>query len=74
MRKFLLGLSLVALVSLAGCSAKELGPADESEVQTADPKEIEKGMQESLKYVPKNAQVPPGVLPPGASPGGATGK
>jgi predicted small lipoprotein YifL len=71
MKNVLLSLTLLGLFGFTGCGTKELGPANAEDVKEENPEVIQKGMQKSLEYVPKNVQVPPGVLPPGTTPGGS---
>lgn len=64
MTRWIAALSLLVLSgTLMGCGGKELGPADPSAVPTANPAEVEKGMQESAKFLPQGAEMPPGVFP-----------
>lgn len=58
-------LSLVVLAGAIGCGAStdELGPVQEAE--EVDPQEVQKQIQQSMKYLPKRARPPKQVFPSG---------
>jgi len=59
---------VVAMMSFAGCGAskEELGPVDASTVEAVKDDEVKKGMEESMKHMPKGAKMPAGAIPGGA--------
>jgi hypothetical protein len=56
---------VVGLTVLAGCGSSELGPADPNSVPKVDPGTIEKEIhrEESMKHLPKGANIPAGIIP-----------
>jgi predicted small lipoprotein YifL len=55
-KRLLANAALLLFLSLAGCGAKELGPADPNSVPKIDDPELQRTMNQSMQNVPEEAE------------------